>query len=292
MTMNFPPTTRVPRENSSAEKHRVGQHGQKDKCRAIEKLKFPDNLISRLLILSLLLLSSSCVPNDNNSARGVAEYSEDDDVAPSSRGRMQLASENSQSPKEKSAFASVLGTVLEVAVGTVGGIAQSQLNSSPSSSSPSYSSGTTAMRQQATVSDQTPNSSYSGSANLGTSNQDSTQNASRSTQTSSQQDTSMLGPAQLGAATNFVTVAFNASTYVTGTGIIHSDYAKKKGSTFGYVTARGTIQGYDYKGQLHTESFEAMFPSKGPYNNVQAIVLGACDFSRGFKMARIDWVRP
>lgn len=191
--------------------------------------------------------------------------------------------------KPKSAFASALGSVLEGAVGAVGVVAQSQLNSASSSSGSSYNANTPAAQQLA--SNSSSNSSSSG-YNSGSSNKGATQTTTQSTLSSAQPDTSMLAPANLGAANEQVTVAFKASQYVTGVGIIRSDYARTKGRTFGYVTTRGTIQGYNVRGELHTETFEAMFPSKGPYNNVQVNVLGASDFSRGIKLVRVDWVRP
>jgi hypothetical protein len=101
--------------------------------------------ISKLLGLATCIALASCA-SESNYNTAAEDY--DPDPAPSAAGRTALAASQENSvPKGRSAFASALGSVLEVAVGAVGVVAQSQLNSGSSTGAPSYNTNTAAMQQ-------------------------------------------------------------------------------------------------------------------------------------------------
>lgn len=99
--------------------------------------------------------------------------------------------------------------------------------------------------------------------------------------------TGPLGPLSLGGEKGGVTFIFDANIYCKGRAVVNSGVAK---AARGWIVADGVVRGFNAAGVLHEERFEIMIdPNKSLTG--EALILGANDFSRGFKFAMITSIR-
>lgn len=220
-------------------------------------------------------------------ALAAAASLEDDDPAPSAAGRTALIeAQQIGAPKEKSAFASLMGSVLETAVG-VTSVAANAVAQNPqmlTAGRASRSSGDALAIQQVAVASSQPSSpTYRGGVA-------STQKNTGTPQPVS--DTTMLGPSSLGAAKGCVSVVIDAKLSPTGRAIIPVGYLKKYHDNIirsftGSITARGTVFGFDKTGKLQQCTIDITFFSDRNPANTPVFFMGYNDFSRGIKSVQL-----